>query len=82
MHEMARSSHAACHSFFTVRRATCDWARRSTALVFTRTSCTQFRSSGMPGLGRSARPFSDAIAFVPYGSPVVMWCCELRARVG
>ncbi len=24
MQVMARSSHAACHSFFTVRRATCD----------------------------------------------------------
>ena len=62
MQVMARRSHAACHSFFTVRRATCDWARRSTALVFTRTSCNQVKSSGMPRLGNSGRPSSVASA--------------------
>src|SRR3984957_5478088 len=61
MQEIARRSHAACHSFLTVRRATCDWARRSTALVFTRTSRTQFRSRGMPAFGNSGRPPRIAI---------------------
>src|SRR5208283_271528 len=47
MQEIARRSQAACHSFFTVRRATCVCALRSTALVFTRTCFTQSRFRGM-----------------------------------
>src|ERR1700722_3638817 len=62
MQVIARSSHAACHSFFTVLRATCDAARRSTALVFTRTSLTHGRSNGIPRFESSARPLSVAIA--------------------
>jgi len=66
MQVMARRSHAACHSFFTVRRATCDCARRSTALVLTRTSRTQSRFSGTPTFGSRGRPARCAIA--PPGS--------------
>src|SRR5258707_15708740 len=62
MHVMARSSQAACHSFFTVRRVTSVCARRSTALVFTRTASIQSRLSGMPRLGCSWRPPYCAIA--------------------
>ena len=50
---MARSSQAACHSFFTVRRVASVAARRSTALRLIRTSSTQPRSSGMPGFRES-----------------------------
>ncbi len=47
---MARSSQAACHSFFTVRRVPMVAARRSSAERFMRTRPTQSRSSGKPGL--------------------------------
>src|SRR5215470_14199377 len=50
MQVMARSSHAACHSFLTVRRVIRVAARRSTALRLMRVSCTQPMSSGIPGL--------------------------------
>src|SRR6202008_2090850 len=59
---IARSSHAICHSFFTVRRVTSVAARRSTALVFTRTFSTQSRFSDVPRFPCKARPFSTAIA--------------------
>jgi hypothetical protein len=49
MSVMARSSHAACHSFFTVRRVGIVAARRSTALRFTRIARTMSRSSAIPG---------------------------------
>ena len=62
MQEIARSSHAACHSFFTVRRVTRVAARCSTALVLTRTSFTQSRLSGTPRLASSARPRKCASA--------------------
>src|SRR5436309_1647366 len=55
-----RSSHAACHSFFTVRRATWVCARRSTALVLTRTCSIQSRFRGMPRFDSSERPPSVA----------------------
>src|SRR3984957_11185207 len=60
MQVMARSSHAACHSFFTLRRATWVCALRSTALVFTRACRTQSKLGGMPRLERSGLPFSVA----------------------
>ena len=47
---MARSSHAACHCFLTVRRVGMVAARRSTALRLTRTVSAQSRSSTAPGL--------------------------------
>jgi hypothetical protein len=50
MSVIARSSHAACHSFFTVRRVGIVAARRSTALRFTRIARTMSRSRGIPGL--------------------------------
>src|SRR5512145_1426984 len=50
MRVMARSSHAACHSFFTVRRVGIVAARRSAALRFTRTARTRSRSNGSPAL--------------------------------
>ena len=62
MQVTARRSQAACHSFFTVRRATWDWTRRSTALVLTRTSRTQSRLRGMPVFGNRGRPERIAIA--------------------
>ena len=46
---IARSSHAACHSFFTVRRVGIVAARRSTALRFTRIDANSSRSNGIPG---------------------------------
>ncbi len=53
----ARSSHAACHSFLTVRRVVSVAARRSTALRLIRVRVRNERSSGVPGLraGRAAR---------------------------
>src|ERR1022692_4106275 len=60
MQEIARRCHAACHSFFTVRRATCVCALRSTALVFTRTCFTQSTFSGMPRFDRRGCPESIA----------------------
>src|SRR5262249_961649 len=62
MQVIARRSHAACHSFFTVRRVTSVCARRSTALVFTRTASIQSRLRGMPRLGWSSRPWYWAMA--------------------
>src|SRR5580692_855560 len=59
---MARRSQAACHSFFTVRRATWDCERRSTALVLTRTSRTQSRLRGTPVFANKSRPARVAIA--------------------
>ena len=49
MRVTARRSHAACHSFATVRPVAIAAALRSTALRFTRTSRTQSSSSGVPG---------------------------------
>lgn len=60
MQVIARRSHAACHSFFTLRRATWVCALRSTALVFTRACFTQSKLRGMPRLERSGRPFRVA----------------------
>src|SRR5213594_3813879 len=53
MQVIARSNHAACHSFFTVRRVGMVAARRSTALRLTRRPRMTSRSSGMPGLRSS-----------------------------
>src|SRR2546425_11117438 len=50
MQVMARSSQAACHSFFTVRRVGMVAARRSTALRLTLIARTRSRSKGTPGL--------------------------------
>src|SRR5438045_7264181 len=55
MQVIARSSQAACHSFFTVRRVGMVAARRSTALRFTRSPAMTSRSSGMPELRSSVR---------------------------
>src|SRR6267378_5270883 len=60
MQVIARSSQAICQSFFTVRRVTSVCARRSTALVLTRTFSTQSRFSGIPRLAVSSRPASNA----------------------
>src|SRR5215831_3643680 len=56
MQVIARSSHAACHSFFTVRRVTSVCARLSTALVFTLTASIQSRFKGIPRFGCSSCP--------------------------
>ncbi len=58
MQAIARSSHAACHSFFTLRRAGMVAARRSTALVFTWISSTQSRFSGIRRFADISRPYS------------------------
>src|SRR5256885_16594522 len=55
MQVIARSSQAACHSFFTVRRVGIVAARRSTALRLTRRPRMTSRSSGTPGLRSSVR---------------------------
>src|SRR5258706_5552072 len=55
MQVIARSSHAACHSFLTVRGVESVAARRSTALRLTRSARMTSRSSGMPGLRSSVR---------------------------
>src|SRR5712671_6705465 len=60
MQVMARSSQAICQSFFTVRRVTKVWARRSTALVLTRTFSIQSRFSGIPRFAVNSRPESNA----------------------
>src|SRR5712672_1831732 len=60
MQVMARSSHAICQSFFTVRRVTKVCARRSTALVLTRTFSIQSRFSGIPRFAVNSRPPSNA----------------------
>jgi hypothetical protein len=49
MSVIARASHAACHSFFTVRRVGMVAVLRSTALRFTWIARTTSRSSGTPG---------------------------------
>src|SRR3954470_12967401 len=49
MRVTARSSHAACHSFLTVRLVRSVAARRSTALRLTLSSSTQSSSRAMPG---------------------------------
>src|SRR5579864_3961327 len=79
MQAIARRSHAACHSFFTVRLATCDCVRRSTALVLTRTSSIQFKSSGMPELATSRRPFSDAMESMDPRTGALTWVSEALA---
>jgi len=79
MQVIARRSHAACHSFFTVRRATCDCARRSTALVLTRTSRTQSRFSGMPLFESRGRPERTAIASLACFSRCAMLRESLRS---
>jgi hypothetical protein len=58
MHAIARSNHAACHSFFTLRRAGMVAARRSTALVFTWISSTQSRFSGIRRFAEISRPYN------------------------
>src|SRR3989442_6119148 len=91
MHVMARSSHAACHSFLTVRRAGIVAARRSTALRLMRSARTRSRSRGIPRLRsgwvntRSARSGETAAGVAPaagvgcsYRRLVSMAACNLR----
>src|SRR2546425_4222461 len=93
MHVMARSSHAACHSFLTVRRVGIVAARRSTALRLMRSARTRSRSRGIPGLRsgwvntRSARSGDTAAGVAPaagvgcsYRRLVSMAACNLRRR--
>src|SRR3989454_5714560 len=71
IHVIARSSHAACHSFLTVRRVGIVAARRSTALRLMRSARTRSRSRGTPGLRsgwvntRSARSGKTAAGAAP-----------------
>src|SRR5438128_10120187 len=66
MQVIARSNHAACHIFLTLRLGGNGAARRSVALRFVkRASWTQSRSRGSPGLcnsadGSDARPLAGA----------------------
>src|SRR2546425_3187251 len=91
MHVMARSSHAACHSFLTVRRVGIVAARRSTALRLMRSARTRSRSRGIPGLRsgwvntRSARSGDTAAGVAPaagvgcsYRRLVSTAACNLR----
>src|SRR5208337_1811377 len=76
MQVMARSIQAICQSFFTVRRVTRVAARRSTALVFTRTCSSQSRFSEVPRFGASGRPFNTAIAVeLPPSAGTMRWPC-------
>src|SRR5437016_12333591 len=91
IHVIARSSHAACHSFLTVRRVGIVAARRSTALRLMRSARTRSRSRGTPGLRsggvntRRARSGEPAAGVAPaagvgcsYGRLVSMAACNLR----
>src|SRR5213078_2779413 len=91
IHVIARSSHAACHSFLTVRRVGIVAARRSTALRLMRSARTRSRSRGIPGLRsgwvntRSARSGETAAGVAPaagagcsYRRLVSMAACNLR----
>src|SRR3989449_5991345 len=91
MHVMARSSHAACHSFLTVRRAGLVAARRSTALRLMRSARTRSRSRGIPGVrsggvnARGAGSGETAAGVAPaagvgcsYRRLVSMAACNLR----
>src|SRR6058998_2926859 len=91
MHVMARSSHAACHSFLTVRRVGIVAARRSTALRLMCSARTRSRSREIPGLRsgwvntRSARSGETAAGVAPaagvgcsYRRLVSMAACNLR----
>ena len=55
MQVIALTSHAACHSFFTVRRVVSVAARRSTAERLTRAPSIQSVRSGVPSLRRRIR---------------------------
>jgi hypothetical protein len=50
MQVIARSSQAACQSFFIERRVGSEVVRRSTALRLTCAAATQSKSIGIPGL--------------------------------
>ena len=52
---MARSSQAACHSFFTVRRVGIVAARRSTALRLTRVRAQHLEVERRAGVARGHR---------------------------
>src|SRR5712692_10021057 len=67
MQVTARSSHAACHSFLTVRRFGNVAARRSTALRLMRIERIRSRSSGMPRLRSAAAGGRTAL---PSGAPL------------
>ena len=71
----ARSSHAACHSFLTVRRVTSVAVRRSTALRFTRTRVSSERSSGVPGL-RAGRAAWAAVPLAPSAVVILQAPCD------
>src|SRR5262245_34082503 len=72
----ARSSQAACHCFFTVRRVPIVAARRSTALLLMRVRVSTPRSSGVPGL----RAGCAACAAVPRAPSAVVIIRLLRAN--
>src|SRR4029450_12591060 len=72
----ARSSQAACHCFFTVRRVPIVAARRSTALRLMRVRVSTPRSSGVPGL----RAGEAACAAVPRAPSAVVMSLLLAAN--
>src|SRR5258708_26571399 len=74
MQVIAGRSQASCKSFLTVRRVTRVEARRSTALVLTRTDSTHSKLSEVPRLTWSGRPASTAMAV---GSDSDSWMAEL-----
>src|SRR6201999_3108340 len=82
MQAMERRSHAACQSFFTLRRVPMVEARRSTAEVFTRISSTQSRLSGMRTLGVSSRPCRVTGSDGEDAWAASVWVAVLAAMVG
>ncbi len=63
MHWSAFTSHAACHSFFTVRRLGSVAARRSTAERLTRSPATGSRIEGDAGIVRRVGDVPQAMDF-------------------
>ena len=75
-----RSSHAACQSFFTVRRVGISAARRLTEAELIFTPLTHARSSGTIG-GRSTCSRSSApFAFAAFSTTAVSEAPEARGR--
>ena len=75
-----RSSHAACQSFFTVRRVGISAARRFTEAELIFTPLTHARSSGTIG-GRSTCSRSSApFAFAAFSTTAVSEAPEARGR--
>ena len=80
LRDAPRSSHAACQSFFTVRRVGISAARRLTEAELIFTPLTHAKSSGTIG-GRSTCSRSSApFAFAAFSTTAVSEAPEARGR--